>query len=183
MYHWPSGAKYEGEVLRGMRHGKGRQSFADSPVVYEGDWHNGMRHGVGTITLDEAGSHWYKGVDVWAWGGSCLGHGISSHGHACRWVSHKQTVAWLRCALLCVAVCSVCCVLFASVHTSLWNMCMWPAPVHQSTRPCSLHGYASQHSGMRACHACNLPHLQASTVPYGTHSIHSVHLQASGPMT
>lgn len=45
-YEWPSErATYEGEVIDGCKHGFGRLSFADVPIVYEGQWDNGQRHG------------------------------------------------------------------------------------------------------------------------------------------
>jgi hypothetical protein len=45
-YDWPlERATYEGEVTDGYKHGFGRLSFADVPIVYEGQWVNGQRHG------------------------------------------------------------------------------------------------------------------------------------------
>lgn len=55
-------------MLGGKRHGQGRMSFRDSPVVYEGEWWQGVRHGQGQITLNVEGSHWYRGEGECAWG-------------------------------------------------------------------------------------------------------------------
>jgi hypothetical protein len=59
-YRWP-GASYEGGVLRGLRHGSGRQWFDDSEAEYDGQWRNGQRHGQGTLYFDAGHLAYYQG--------------------------------------------------------------------------------------------------------------------------
>jgi hypothetical protein len=60
-YTWPDGGVYIGQVSRGLRHGQGVQTFADSATVYDGEWKNGMRHGVGRLSFDAVGRAHYAG--------------------------------------------------------------------------------------------------------------------------
>ena len=61
VYDWPDGGHYEGQVLNGKRHGNGRMSFSNSPVVYEGEWAGGVRHGHGTLYFNAERSNFYQG--------------------------------------------------------------------------------------------------------------------------
>jgi hypothetical protein len=47
IYIWPQG-RYEGELLNGIRHGKGSMEWSGR-CRYEGDWKMGQRHGEGTL--------------------------------------------------------------------------------------------------------------------------------------
>ena len=44
-----TGAEYEGTMLGGLRHGKGKMKFPDG-ASYEGDWYLGYAHGKGKFT-------------------------------------------------------------------------------------------------------------------------------------
>ena len=59
-YSWP-GSTYQGGIRKGLRHGAGRMSFANSESVYDGGWSDGMRHGSGTMALNSSGTHRYEG--------------------------------------------------------------------------------------------------------------------------
>lgn len=48
MESYQNGAKYEGEKLRGMRHGKGRFFYADGGV-YDGEWRENHMNGKGVL--------------------------------------------------------------------------------------------------------------------------------------
>jgi len=69
----PSGEVYEGEHIRGQRHGVGRCTYADG-ASYEGFWFRGKRRGFGCYT-DVNGQQYEgewdddekKGVGMWNW--------------------------------------------------------------------------------------------------------------------
>ncbi len=48
-YDWPDHSYYEGQVVNGLRHGKGVYTNSKEGVVYEGEWKNGLRHGKGVL--------------------------------------------------------------------------------------------------------------------------------------
>jgi hypothetical protein len=48
-YDWTDSSFYEGQVVNGLRHGKGSYTNPKEGVVYEGDWKNGLRHGHGIL--------------------------------------------------------------------------------------------------------------------------------------
>lgn len=51
-----------GDVVRGLRHGRGVQTFGDkNATVYDGEWREGMRHGFGRLSFDAAGAAHYEG--------------------------------------------------------------------------------------------------------------------------
>ncbi|MFO0117852.1 MAG: hypothetical protein ACK521_09655, partial [bacterium] len=49
-YIWADGSSYDGAVLNGLRHGKGKYINMKEGVEYNGKWENGMRHGYGELT-------------------------------------------------------------------------------------------------------------------------------------
>lgn len=86
VYTWPDGSAFEGaplaqahfllalhgpansihpppnagDVLKGLRHGQGRQVQANG-TMYEGGWQFGKRHGHGVIVYDPEGKAYYEG--------------------------------------------------------------------------------------------------------------------------
>ena len=60
-YSWPDGSAYAGGVRRGLRHGRGIQTFASSSTTYDGEWRDGMRHGRGVLTHDSNVGERYDG--------------------------------------------------------------------------------------------------------------------------
>ena len=46
--NYQNGAKYEGEKLKGMRHGKGRFFYSDGGV-YDGEWKENRMYGKGIL--------------------------------------------------------------------------------------------------------------------------------------
>ena len=46
--YYPDGSMYEGEIVDGLRHGRGK-FFYRSGGVYEGEWHYGKMDGFGTL--------------------------------------------------------------------------------------------------------------------------------------
>ena len=51
---------YEGEVLKGYRHGFGKYKSIKENYVYEGFWKNGKKEGKGKITYNDGKSS-YEG--------------------------------------------------------------------------------------------------------------------------
>lgn len=52
-YIFPEGSTYVGEVLNGLRHGKGVYENREENLKYEGYWHNGLKHGKGILTIND----------------------------------------------------------------------------------------------------------------------------------
>jgi hypothetical protein len=46
-YDWPDGTYYEGELIEGIRNGRGK--FVGNFGEYEGDWRQGAKHGSGIL--------------------------------------------------------------------------------------------------------------------------------------
>lgn len=49
VYCWPDGSRYQGQLLRGKRHGYGTMLFMPEMAVYQGQWKDGKRHGRGKL--------------------------------------------------------------------------------------------------------------------------------------
>ena len=61
VYCWHD-ATYEGEVSGGLRHGYGRLTIANSPVVYEGHWQHSKRCGRGVLYYTADKTAYYDGT-------------------------------------------------------------------------------------------------------------------------
>lgn len=75
-YLWPSKqhkySTYEGEVLKGKRHGLGTFRSGQTAIVYIGEWVTGKRYGKGKMVYDAEGVSYYEGdwIDnkMFGWG-------------------------------------------------------------------------------------------------------------------
>ena len=46
---WPAESRYEGDLVNGSMHGKGKLLFSDGKI-YDGEFHEGEIHGKGKLT-------------------------------------------------------------------------------------------------------------------------------------
>jgi len=49
-HRYDNGNEYEGQFLKGKRHGRGKYTWTDGSV-YDGDWLNGEQNGLGTLSM------------------------------------------------------------------------------------------------------------------------------------
>uniref|UniRef100_A0A8C5PUZ8 Uncharacterized protein n=1 Tax=Leptobrachium leishanense TaxID=445787 RepID=A0A8C5PUZ8_9ANUR len=85
IYTWPNGIRYEGQVSKAIRNGKGLLLSSDRHVLYVGEWYRGARHGKGTIYYNPEQTSWYEGDWVKnkkeGWGIQCFKSGNIYEGH------------------------------------------------------------------------------------------------------
>ena len=74
VYHWPSGDRYEGEFVNGLKQGDNCKFFwhdgCEDGLTYEGEYMNDKQHGNGYKTWNDGRS--YQGQFV---GNEMEGHG------------------------------------------------------------------------------------------------------------
>ena len=61
-YFFSNGSTYKGQVLNGLRHGRG--VYKSPGILFEGEWKNGLKHGKGNIKQDgmDLNGEWEEGV-------------------------------------------------------------------------------------------------------------------------
>jgi hypothetical protein len=54
---WKDGTRYEGDIYKGLRFGKGSIECGSSGTVYKGEWYMGLKHGLGELSYASGSSY------------------------------------------------------------------------------------------------------------------------------